>query len=99
MKTPFFAAVIGLLVGSFVHAQEARSSIPDPSEASRKGDMFRLELQKKKERYTSADEDANGVLSREEVAKNFPYIEKNFDRYDLNKDGVLSWIEFSGQNK
>ena len=49
-----------------------KSSIPDLSEASRKGDMFRLELQKKKERFISADKDANGVLSRRRLQKIFP---------------------------
>ena len=99
MKNTILAAIIGSLLGSTVFAQQAKSVIPEPGEVSRKGDMARLEEQKKKERFKAADEDSNGMLSREELAKHMPYIEKNLDRFDTNKDGVLSWEEFSARNK
>lgn len=99
MKTLICATVLGLLTSFAAYAQEAKSVIPDFNEVSRKGDMVRLEQQKKKERFTAADEDGNGTLSHAELARHFPYIELNFPRYDLNKDGVLSWAEFSGRDK
>jgi Ca2+-binding EF-hand superfamily protein len=99
MKTLICATVIGLFTSFWAIAEDAKSVIPKIDEVSRKGDMARLEQQKKKERFTAADEDGNGVLSHQELAKHFPYIELNFDRYDLNKDGVLSWTEFGGRDK
>lgn len=99
MKNLVSLVIISSLLGSVVFAQQAKSVIPDMGEVSRKGDMARLAEQKKKERFKAADEDSNGVLSREEVAKHFPYIERNFDQLDTNKDGVLSWEEFSARSK
>lgn len=99
MKNFVLLAIIGSLLGSVAIAQQSKSVIPDRGEVSRKGDMARLEEQKKKERFKAADEDGNGVLSREEVAKHFPYIEKIFDKLDTDKDGVLSWEEFSARSK
>ena len=90
-----FVALIGVLAGPSAYAQATKSVIPDLSEISRKGDMARLEELKKKKRFRAADEESNEVLSGKEVAKHFPYIEKNFEKYDTNKDGVLSWEEFS----
>lgn len=99
VKTLIFAALIGMFTGPLAYAQATKSVIPDLNEVSRKGDMARLEELKKKERFKAADEDANGVLSRKELAKHFPYIEKHFEKYDTNKDGVLSWEEFSAPPK
>lgn len=90
-------ALLCLLVGVPAHAVKPKSIIPDLEDGSRKGEVARLEQQKKKDSFTVADEDKNGVLSRDEVAKNFPYFDQNFERYDLNKDGVLSWTEFGGR--
>lgn len=92
-----FVALIVMIVAMPVHAVKSRSIIPDLEDGSRKGDVARLEQQKKKDSFTLADEDSNGVLSRDEVAKHFPYFDQNFERYDLNKDGVLSWSEFGGR--
>lgn len=92
-----FVALLCLLVGVPAHAIKPKSIVPDLDDASRKGEVARLEQQKKKNSFTVADEDKNGVLSRDEVAKHFPYFDQNFERYDLNKDGVLSWTEFGGR--
>ena len=94
MKIFVSVALIGMFVGPSAYAQATNSVIPDLSEVSRKGDMARLEELKKKERFRAADEDSDEVLSGKELAKHFPYIEKNLEKYDINKDGVLSWEEF-----
>jgi hypothetical protein len=92
-----FLALTVLLVGGAAHAAKPKSIIPDLEDSSRKGDVARLEQQKKKDSFALADEDQNGALSRGEVSKNFPFYDQNFERYDLNKDGDLSWIEFGGR--
>lgn len=75
------------------------STMPQPGEASRKGDMARLAQQKSEERFDAADENKDGQLSRAEVAKHLPYFDTNFDRYDKNRDGMLSWEEFVGHGQ
>ena len=40
------------------------STMPQPGEASRKGDMARLAQQKSEERFDAADENKDGQLSR-----------------------------------
>jgi hypothetical protein len=92
-----FLALTALLVVGAAHAAKPKSIIPDLEDGSRKGDVARLEQQKKKDSFTLADEDKSGVLSRDEVSKHFPFYDQNFERYDLNKDGDLSWIEFGGR--
>ena len=99
MKILISVALIGVLAGSPAWSQVTKSVIPDLNEVSRKGDMARLEESKKKERFKAADEDANGMLSRQELAKHFPYTEKNIKIYDKNEDGVLSWDEFGAPAK
>lgn len=92
-----FLALAVVIVGVPAHAAKPKSIIPDLEDGSRKGDVARLEQQKKKDSFALADEDQNGVLSREEVSRHFPYYEQNFERYDLNKDSALSWTEFGGR--
>lgn len=96
-KISALVALICLLAWMPVYAVKSKTIIPDLEDSSRKGEVARLEQQKKKDSYALADEDKNGVLSREEVAKHFPYFDQNFERYDLNKDGVLGWTEFGGR--
>ena len=91
--------LIGLFACVSVLAQSQKSSMPDVGDASRKGDVARLAQQKSMEKFDAADEDKNGVLSRAEVAKHFPFFDQNFARYDLDKDGVLNWDEFVGHTR
>lgn len=103
MKHPVAAILVLLNLGISVYAQTptvpGKSVIPDLNEASRKGDMARLAQQKSEDRFNAADEDKDGQLSRAEVAKHLPFYEANFERYDKNKDGFLSWNEFVGHDK
>jgi Ca2+-binding EF-hand superfamily protein len=88
-----------LPVASVAIAQRPKTAVPNIDEESRKGEMARAAQKKANERFTAADEDKSGTISREEAAKHFAYIAENWDRYDKNKDGVLSWEEFVGHDK
>ena len=99
MKKILPALLIYLLAGIPVHAQLQKSTIPDLDDSNRKGDMARLAQKKSQEKFEAADEDKNDVLSRAEVNKHFPFIDQNFERYDKNKDSVLSWEEYVGHDK
>lgn len=99
MKQIVPALLICLLCGIQAHAQVKKSIIPELDEASRKGDMARLAQKSSDDRFEAADEDKNGELSRREVANRLPFFDQNFERYDKNKDGVLSWEEFIGHDK
>lgn len=79
--------------------QSQKSMTPSLDETSRKGDMARLAQKSSNDKFDAADENQDGVLSRAEVAKNFPFFDQNFERYDKNKDGNLSWEEFVGHDK
>ena len=46
--------------------------------------------QKSEEKFSKADVDHDGSLSREEAGKGLPRIAKNFDAIDANKDGKAS---------
>ena len=99
MKKLVVAHLIFLLAGVPAHGQSTKSVTPELDEASRKGEMARLAQKQSADRFEAADEDKNDMLSRAEAAKHFPFFEQNFERYDKNKDGVLSWEEFVGHNK
>jgi Ca2+-binding EF-hand superfamily protein len=90
-----------LFVALTAHAQTVppNSTMPQPGDASRKGDMARLAQQKSEERFDAADEDKDGQLSRAEVARHLPFFDANFERFDKNQDGMLSWDEFVGHGQ
>lgn len=99
MKTIAFALFAAMLAANPVAAQSPKTGVPSLDDQSRKGDMARLAQKKVNDDFNTADEDNSGDLSRAEVAKHFPFREQNFERYDKNKDGNLSWEEFVGHDR
>ena len=103
MNSYKLASCASLLAAMITYAQTSevplKSTIPEPGEASRKGDMARLAQQKSEERFDAADENRDGQLSRAEVARHLPFFDANFARYDKNSDGMLSWNEFVGHGQ
>jgi Ca2+-binding EF-hand superfamily protein len=103
MKLLKLAWSASLLAAMLTYAQtpEAplKSTIPAPDESNRKGDMARLAQQKSEERFDATDDDKDGQLSRAEVARHLPFFDANFERYDKNRDGMLSWEEFVGHGQ
>lgn len=99
MKRRLTICVLALLLSTSGFAQRQESIIPDLDEASRKGDMARFAQQKANARFDEADENKDGVLSREEVCKHLPYLCDHFDAYDKDHDGRLSWHEVIGHDR
>lgn len=99
MKKHIITPLLCLLAAFAAHGQGAKSITPDLDEASRKGEMARLAQKASNDKFEAADEDRDELLSRAEVTKHFPYFDQNFERFDKNKDGVLSWEEFVGHDK
>lgn len=89
---------IALLL-AFPALSEAQTRIPTLDQKDHMGDVGRYAHQKAVERFDAADSNKDGRLSREEVAERFSYMSENFDRMDLDHDGVLSWEEFVGHNR
>lgn len=44
--------------------------------------------------FKRADTNADGKLSRDEAAR-LPEVAAKFDQFDADKDGMLTWAEFS----
>lgn len=99
MKAIFLALLACALTFNPAAAQNQKTGVPNQDEQSRKGDMARLAQKKVNADFNMADEDNSGDLSRPEVAKHFPFRDQNFERYDKNKDGNLSWEEFVGHDR
>jgi len=63
----------------------------DQAEMTAHRDAMRGEMRAKaNERWTAADTDGNGSLSREEAKASMPHLADNFDKMDGNQDGQLS---------
>jgi len=65
----------------------------------RRGDIARLAKQRALEKFTAADADKDGKLSRPEVDSNFPYLGETFKEHDKDGDGFLSWEEYVGHDR
>ena len=48
-----------------------------------------------KKRFTTADVDHDGLLSREEAKAGMPYVHRNFDQIDTAKTGSVSMAEIA----
>lgn len=72
------AALCATGVPSHVHAQGASST---------RHDKMRAELKK---RFSAADTNADGRLSRDEAKRGMPRVYRNFDAIDAEKAGAVS---------
>lgn len=95
-KWLFLIALLGLSGGV---AAEEKTMVPNLDQEGRRGDIARLAKEKAIAKFDAADADKSGKLSRDEVGKAFPYMEKNFDKLDLDRDGALNWEEYVGHNR
>lgn len=77
----------------------AQTIVPSLEQEGRKGDMARLAKEQALKKFNSADTDKDGKLSKEEVAKAFPYMAENFSKLDKDSDGFLNWEEYVGHNR
>ena len=48
-----------------------------------------------KKRFTAADVNQDGLLSREEAKAGMPYVHRNFDQIDTAKTGSVSMAEIA----
>lgn len=77
----------------------AQTLVPSLDEPGRKGEVARNIKNKAVAQFDAADENKDGKLSREEVAKHIRAMADSFDKRDADKDGQLSWEEFLGHNR
>jgi len=54
---------------------------------------------KRDERFTKADANKDGKLTREEAEKGMPGVARRFDQIDTNKDGVITKEELAAAGK
>ena len=85
-----------LLVGAALawtvaHAQTSPPAAPQPT--SDPASKMRLSSVQVQQAFRYIDRDANGSLSRSEIAV-YPRIEKHFDRIDADRNGSVSPAEF-----
>jgi Ca2+-binding EF-hand superfamily protein len=80
-------------------AQRTKSVVPELDAEGHKGDMVRAAKDKANERFNKADADSDGWVTREEATASLPFIAENFEKYDKNKDGKMSWEEYVGHDK
>lgn len=81
----------GALAWSVAQAQAVPAPTPQPT--SDPTSKMRLSSAQVQQAFRYIDRDANGSLSRSEIAV-FPRIEKHFERIDVDRDGVVSPTEF-----
>lgn len=90
-------ATLALLLAA--PALQARTMVPDLDVEGRRGDIARLAKQRAQEKFSTADTDHDGKLSKQEVAARFPYLADTFEQHDKDGDGFLSWEEFIGHDR
>lgn len=91
--------LLALLLSCLALTASAQTMVPKLDQEGRKGEVARLAQQKALERFNTADSDKDGRLSREEAAKDSPYLAEKFSERDTNRDGFLSWEEYVGHNR
>jgi len=77
----------------------AQSVVPKLDQDGRKGDMARLAHKQAQDKFNGADANKDERVSKEEASATLPYVAEHFDRYDKDKDGLLTWEEFVGHNR
>jgi hypothetical protein len=94
-----FVLSLCLALPAAAFAQRQKSTVPDLEAEGHKGDMARAAQKKANERFDKADEDKDGLITKEEALKQLPYVGENFDKFDKSKDGKLTWEEYIGHDK
>ncbi len=77
----------------------AQTIVPELDQAGRPGEIARMVYEKASRQFASADQNADGRLSAEEVAAVSPFKAESFARFDKNSDGFLDWQEFVGHDR
>lgn len=85
-----------LAAAGIAHAQTV---VPKLDQDGRKGDMARLAHKQAQDKFNTADANKDERISKEEAASTLPYVAEHFERYDKDKDGLLTWEEFVGHNR
>lgn len=93
----FLLLALTLPVGSGL--ANAQTIVPRLDEPGRKGEVARNIKNKAVAQFDAADENKDGKLSKEEVAKHIHSMVDSFDKRDADKDGLLSWEEYLGHNR
>ncbi|WP_420474503.1 hypothetical protein [Noviherbaspirillum sp. ST9] len=91
-------SLLFVLLAAFGLAQ-AQTVVPKLDQDGRKGDMARLAHKQAQDKFNTADANKDERISKEEAAATLPYVAEHFDRYDKDKDGLLTWEEFVGHNR
>lgn len=101
MKTARLIFLLPLaLAAAPLHAQRAKSIVPDLDAEGKPGEIARAQFRKSVEKFDRIDENKDGAIDRAEADKQFSEYEKGgFDGRDKNKDGKLSWEEFLGHDR
>ena len=95
----FLLILIALVIAFPVAAQRQKSVVPELDAEGHKGDMARAVQKKANQRFDKADENKDGVIVRDEALKHLPHVGANFEKYDQDGDGKLSWVEYIGHDK
>ncbi|MDE2092471.1 MAG: EF-hand domain-containing protein [Burkholderiales bacterium] len=91
LRTAFVAAAWAGLAAAAMAQPTTLPESGEPPPAAEPSATGRAALE---EAFTRADANADGFLSRDEVAR-MPAVAARFDELDKNKDGVLSLEEFA----